>query len=214
MVEAILHQGQPIYQIGKPLSEAKAAMIMIHGRFAGPNGILPHINDFEGDDFAYLAPAAAEYTWYPDRFLVSTAKNEPYLSSGLKVIDELLKHIEEAGIPAEKTILLGFSQGGCLALEYAARNPQKFGGVVGWSSGLIGADDELTGYEGSLDGTPVFMGCSDVDFHIPLERVHQSSEIMKNLGAEVDSRIYPNMGHTVNLDEIKAVNAMIKSLVS
>jgi len=213
MAEVKLHQGQPIECQGLPLSEAKAAMIMIHGRGAGAGGMIPYIHHFESEGFAYLIPSAADLTWYPERFLVPRERNEPKLSSALSLIGELLKEVAEAGIPAEKTVLLGFSQGACLALEYAARHPQKLGGLVAWSGGLIGADDELTGYTGSLNGTPVFMGCSDIDFHVPVARVYQSAEILHGLGAEVDARIYPKMGHVVNLDEVKAVNTMMKALV-
>lgn len=214
MAEAKLHQGQPVEMQGVPVSNAKAAMIMIHGRGAGAGGMVPYTHHFDAEDFAYLIPNAADWTWYPERFLASREKNEPKLSSALAMIDSLLGEVQETGIPAEKTMLLGFSQGACLALEYAARHPQKFGGVVAWSGGLIGADDELTGYTGSLMGTPVFIGCSDVDFHIPLERVHHSAEILKGLGAELDVRIYPRMGHVVNMDEVKAVNAMMKATIA
>lgn len=209
-----IHQGQPIVRQGAPLSEAKAAMVMIHGRGGGVESILPLANHFTVEGFAYFAPVAANYTWYPNRFLVPRVQNEPYLSSALQAVSDVLAEIKAAGITPEKTIILGFSQGACLTLEYAARNPQHYGGIVALSGGLIGADDELNGYVGSFSGTPVFMGCSDVDPHIPEERVHQSAEIMQGLGATVDVRIYPGMEHTVHLDEIKAVNEVMKSLVS
>jgi predicted esterase len=209
-----IHQGQRIAHQGKPLAEAKAAMVMIHGRGGGIESILPLANHFTVDGFAYLAPAAANATWYPNRFLVPRANNEPYLTSALQAVGDVLADIKAAGIPPEKTIILGFSQGACLTLEYAARYPQQYGGIVALSGGLIGADDELNGYVGSLNNTPVFMGCSDVDSHIPEERVHQSAEIMQGLGAAVDVRIYPGMEHTINLDEIKAVNEIMTALVS
>ena len=208
-----IHQGQPIVRQGLPLSEAKAAMVMVHGRGGGVESILPLANHFKTQGFAYLVPVAADRTWYPNRFLVPREQNEPHLSSALLKVGDVLDEIKAAGIPIEKTILLGFSQGACLALEYAARNPQKFGAVVALSGGLIGADDELNGYVGSLNGTPVFLGCSDVDFHIPEARVHESAEIMQSLGGEVDVRIYPGMEHTINLDEIKAVDALMANLV-
>ena len=208
-----IHQGQPLVTEGLPLTEAKAAMVMVHGRGGGVESILPLANHFKTEGFAYLAPSAAERTWYPNRFLVPREQNEPYLSSALKAVGAVLDEIKAAGIPADKTILLGFSQGACLALEYAARNPQKYGAVVALSGGLIGADDELNGYVGSLNGTPVFFGCSDVDSHIPETRVHESAEILKSLGAEVEVRIYPGMEHTINLDEIKVVDALMAQLV-
>ena len=213
MTDSKLHQGQTIEKHGVPLSEAKAAMIMLHGRGAGAGDMLSFLDYFQAKDFAYLAPNAADLTWYPNRFLAPREKNEPKLSSALATISGILKEVKEAGIPPEKTMLLGFSQGACLALEYAARHPQKFGGIVAWSGGLIGADDELVAYDGSLMNTPILLGCSDIDFHIPVDRVHQSAEILQGLGAKIDERIYPNMGHTVNMDEVQAVNAMMKALV-
>lgn len=213
MTESKLHQGQTIEKRGVPLSEAKAAMIMLHGRGAGAGDMLSFIDHFQAKDFAYLAPNAADLTWYPNRFLAAREKNEPKLSSALAMIHELLNEVKEVGIPSEKTMLLGFSQGACLALEYAARYPQKFGGIVAWSGGLIGTDDELVGYDGSLMDTPIFIGCSNIDFHIPVERVHQSAKILQELSAEVDERIYPSMGHTVNMEEVQAVKAMMKALV-
>jgi phospholipase/carboxylesterase len=213
MADSKLHQGQPIEKQGVPLQEAKAVMIMLHGRGAGAGGMLPLIQHFEREDFAYLIPNAADLTWYPERFLVSREKNEPKLSSALTMIHDLLSEIKEAGISPEKIMLLGFSQGACLALEYAARHPQKIAAIVALSGGLIGADDELVDYIGSLTNIPIFIGCSDVDFHIPVERVHQSVKILRGLGAQVDERIYPNMGHTINMDEVQAVNQMMKALV-
>jgi phospholipase/carboxylesterase len=213
MSETKIHQGQPLSTAGKPLSEAKAAMILVHGRGGGVESILPLTNHFEAEGFAYLAPAAKDGTWYPNRFLAPRKSNEPFLSSALETVTELLKQVKEAGIPPEKTILLGFSQGACLALEVAARNPQHYGAVVALSGGLIGADDELNGYIGSFKGSPIFIGCSDIDTHIPVDRIHQSVEILQSLGAEVEARIYKGMGHTVNQDEIDAVNALMKKLV-
>ena len=208
-----IHQGQPLSSKGTPLEDAKVAMIMIHGRGGGVNAILPLSNHFNIEAVSFLAPSATELSWYPDRFLAPREDNEPYLSSALETLINLLEDVEKAGIPPEKTIILGFSQGACLATEVAARNPKRYGAIVALSGGLIGADDELTGYEGSLNGTPVFLACSDADFHIPLERVHKTRDIMTTLGANVDERIYQAMGHTINMDEISAVNALIESLL-
>lgn len=213
MSENKIHQGQPIIAAGKPLAEAKAAMIMVHGRGGGVESILPLANHFDVEGFAYLAPAAKDNTWYPNRFLAPRKSNEPFLTSALETVRGLLDKVKEAGIPPEKTILLGFSQGACLALEVAARNTQRYGAVVALSGGLIGADDELNGYLGSFKSTPIFMGCSDIDSHIPLDRIHQSAEILQGLGADIDARIYKGMGHTVNQDEIDAVNALMKKLI-
>lgn len=208
-----VHQGQAIVKQGLALNAAKAAIVMLHGRGGGVESILALANHLNTESFAYVAPSAADRTWYPNRFLAPRENNEPNLTSALQAISDVLAEIQESGIPAEKTILLGFSQGACLSLEYAARNPQKFGGVVALSGGLIGADDELNGYVGSLNGTPILLGCSDVDFHIPETRVHESAEIMQGLGGVVEVRIYPGMDHAVNLDEIKAVDELMANLI-
>jgi len=197
-----IHQGQPLLTKGAPLNEAKAALIMVHGRGGGAASITPLISHLETEGFAYFVPQAAGATWYPQRFLAPRAQNEPYLSSALAVIDDLVKQAEAAHLPPEKIVLLGFSQGACRALEYAARHPRRYGGVIGFSGALIGAEAELSGYPDSLEGTPVFLGCSDVDDHIPLERIKGTTAILQALGAQVTERIYPHMGHTVNMDEI------------
>jgi len=165
-----------------------------------------------GAKIAYLAPNAAGNTWYPYRFIEPTTRNEPYLSSALHVVADAIAAANAAGVPTEKVMLLGFSQGACLALEYAARNPQRYGAVFGLSGGLIGAT--LPTYTGSLANTPVLLGCSDVDFHIPLARVQESAKAFRALGANVDERIYPNMGHTINEDEMKAVVSGIKEVAT
>ncbi len=207
-----LHQGQRILGTGKPLEEAQGAMILLHGRGSDAQDILSLAAEFQQPGFAYLAPNAAGNTWYPNRFIAPLDSNEPWLSSALQVISDLLADVGQAGIPIEKTLLLGFSQGACLALEYAARNPQPYGGVVGLSGGLIGPQGMTFRYPGSLAGTPVFLGCSDVDFHIPVERVRESATVFRDLGATVDERIYPGMGHTVNQDEIEAVRGLMQTL--
>lgn len=206
------HQGQPILAAGTPLHQARAAMIMLHGRGATADSILSLANEFDVDGFAYLAPQAANGTWYPYRFLEPIARNEPWLSSALQVIDDLSARVIAAGIPAERLMLLGFSQGACLTLEYVARHAQRYGGIVGLSGGLIGPDGTPRHYAGALDGTPIFLGCSDVDFHIPLQRVHDSAEILRQLGGAVTERIYPGLDHTVNQDEIDFVKDLMRAL--
>jgi predicted esterase len=208
-----LHQGQPVYAAGAPLEQAQAAMILIHGRGADAPDILGLAEAFNQPAFAYLAPQAAGFTWYPNRFIAPLASNEPYLSSALAVVGDVLAHIEQAGIAPEKTVLLGFSQGACLALEYAARHARRYGGVVALSGGLIGPPGTVFEYPGSLDQTPVFLGCSDVDFHIPLERVQESTAALRRLGGNVTERIYPNMGHTINQDEIDFVRDLLVTIV-
>ena len=163
-----------------------------------------------------MAPQAAGSSWYPYSFLAPMEKNEPGLSSGLARIGEAMAELEAAGIPPERTILLGFSQGACLTLEFAARNARRYGGVVGLSGGLIGPPgtprDFSGNYAGSFAGTPVFLGCSDRDPHIPRERVDESAAVLEKMGAEVTERIYPAMGHTVNQDELDHVRRLLEGL--
>jgi predicted esterase len=208
------HQGQPVRVAGEPIGIARAAMLMVHGRGASAVDILSLSDQFDQTGFAYLAPQAAGNTWYPNRFLVPLAENEPWLSSALAFVGEVFTEIVKAGIPSERVMLLGFSQGACLMLEYAARNAIRYGGIVGLSGALIGPDDTPRDYLGSLAGTPVFLGCSDTDFHVPKERVDQTAEILKKLGGEVTERLYPNLDHSVNQDEIGFVRGMMQSLLT
>ena len=208
------HQGQPIRMAGDPLDRAKAAMLMVHGRGASAGDILSLADQFNQAGFAYFAPQAAGNTWYPNRFLVPLDDNEPWLSSALASVGDVLAKIAKAGIPSERMILLGFSQGACLALEYAARHAQRYGGIVGLSGALIGPDDTPRDYKESLESTPVFLGCSDVDFHVPKERVDQTADVLRRLGGDVIERLYPNLDHSVNQDEIDIVRKMMQSLMA
>ncbi len=203
------HQGQPLLTAGEALEKARAAMIMIHGRGASAEDILELAAELKQPGFVFLAPQASGHTWYPNSFLAPIESNEPGLSSGLAVIAALLERLAGAGIPAERTMLLGFSQGACLTLEFAARNARRYGGVVGLSGGLIGPDGTPRDYAGSLVGTPVFLGCSDIDPHIPKERVEESAEVLRRLGGDVTARLYPRMGHMVNRDELRFVQGMM-----
>jgi phospholipase/carboxylesterase len=207
------HRGQPVLVTGEPLERAKAAMIMMHGRGASAEDILELAIEVNQAGFSYLAPQAAEHAWYPNSFLAPIASNEPGLSSAFAIIASLLEQVVEAGIGLEHTMLLGFSQGACLLLEFVARNAQRYGGVVGLSGGLIGPDDTPRDYPGSLGETPVFLGCSDRDFHIPKKRVELSAEVLQRMGGNVTARLYPHMGHTVNRDELQFVRGMMASLV-
>lgn len=208
------HQGQPVRTAGEPLNRAQAALLMLHGRGARAEDILSIANELNQPGFAYLAPQAAEKTWYPNRFLVPLADNEPWLSSALSFVSDVLSQIIKAGIPPERVMLLGFSQGACLTLEFAARNARRYGGIVGLSGALIGPDDTPRDYKGSLEGTPVFLGCSDVDFHVPKERVQHAAGILRNLGGIVTERLYPNMDHSVNQDEIEFLRGMMQLVIA
>lgn len=208
-----LHRGQPVLSAGESISRARAAILMIHGRGARAEDILSLAGQFAQPGFAYLAPQATGNTWYPNRFLVPLEENEPWLSSALELVGDVMGQIVAADISAERTILLGFSQGACLTLEFAARNARRYGGVVGLSGALIGPDDTPRDYPGSLAGTPVFLGCSDVDFHVPRQRVDETAAVMRKMGGNVTERLYPNMDHTINQDEIDFVRSMMEQLV-
>jgi predicted esterase len=207
-----LHEGLIAAGSGQPLATARTAVVMIHGRGDSAAGILGLASALDQPGTAFVAPQASNHTWYPNSFLAPIASNEPWLSSALDVIGGVLDQVGQAGIPAERTVLLGFSQGACLASEYAARNAQRYGGLVALSGGLIGPDGTPRDYAGTLAGTPVFLGCSDIDPHIPVERVHETAAVLERLGAEVDKRIYPGFGHSVNQDEVDAVRALLQTL--
>lgn len=184
------HQGQPVLTAGEPLERAKAAMIMMHGRGASAEDILSLATEVNWPGFIYLAPQAAGYSWYPQSFLAPLASNEPGISSGLAVITTLFERLTDAGIGPEHTLLLGFSQGACLSLEFASRNARRYGGVAGLSGGLIGPDGIKRDYPGSLQGTPIFLGCSEKDMHIPKERVQFSSKVLQQQGGAVIARLH------------------------
>lgn len=204
-----IHGDQPVVAAGQPLPDASAAMILVHGRGASAESILTLADELDRPDLAFLAPQAARHTWYDYSFLAPLDQNEPGLSSALARLGELVEHIESEGVPAERIVLLGFSQGACLSLEFAARNPRRFGGVVALSGGLIGPPGTPRDYPGSLAETPVFLGCSDRDPHIPLQRVQESTRVFRRMGADVTERIYPGLGHTVNDDELDFIRELL-----
>lgn len=206
------HADGPVRTAGQPLERASAAMILLHGRGATAGGILSLAAELAHPGFAFLAPQASGNTWYPYSFLAPIEQNEPYLSAALDTVAALLERLAGAGLPAGRTILLGFSQGACLALEFAARHARRYGGLAGLSGGLIGPEGTPRDYPGSLAGTPVFLGCSDVDPHIPRERVLESARVLERLGGRVTHRLYPGMGHGVNQDELDEVRSMMAGL--
>jgi predicted esterase len=207
------HRDQPVAQAGAPLGESRAAMILIHGRNAAPNNILSLVPAFERPEFTYLAPAAAGGTWYPNSFLAERESNEPGITSGLGVIERLVNDVVARGVPKARVILLGFSQGACLTAEFAASHADRYGGVIVFSGGLIGPPGRIWPYSGNFSGTPVFLGCSDVDAHVPRTRVAESAQFFTRLGAAVTERIYPGMGHLVNDDEIVFARGVMDSVL-
>jgi predicted esterase len=206
------HANARILSAGEPLSEARAAMLLVHGRGAGAEDIVGLAAELDRRGFAYVVPEAVGRTWYPRSFLSPLEENEPYLSSALGLLGGLVQRLEHEGYGPERVIVLGFSQGACLSLEFAARHAMRYGGVVALSGGLIGPPGTSRKYAGSLDGTPVFLGCSDADPHVPAARVLESAEVLRRLGGEVTERIYPGLGHTVNRDELDRVRRMMDAL--
>jgi predicted esterase len=206
------HAGAPVVQEGVPLAQARAAAVLVHGRGATAESILSLAPLVDSGGFTFLAPQAAGGTWYPWGFMEPIERNEPWLSSALALLSDVLGRVAGVGIPAERTVLLGFSQGACLALEFAARHARRYGAVVGLSGGLVGPDGTPRDYAGSLDGAPDFLGCSDVDSHIPKERVEETASVMRRLGGDVEVRLYPGMGHTIDADELDAVGSLLRSV--
>lgn len=217
-----LHQDEPVAGGAAP-AEAGLGVVLVHGRGASPQSILSLADAFQRDDVSYLAPPASGNTWYPYSFLAPLHFNEPGLSAALASVGRACERFVAEGIELNRVLVVGFSQGACLALEYAARNPRRYGGIVAFSGGLIGngdiegaapPDDKRFEYHGSLAGTPVFFGCSDEDPHIPLKRVRDSATVFRTLEADVTERVYPGMGHTVNADEVAFVRDLFERITS
>lgn len=206
------HAGGLLATAGPDVVEADRAVVLLHGRGATAYSILGLLDDVGVTDVAALAPQANGNTWYPYSFMAPMSDNEPHLSSALARVDEAVRVATDAGIPRERVAVLGFSQGACLGTEYVARNATRYGAVVALSGGLIGPEGTRREYDGSLDGTPTFVGCSDSDPHIPLERVHETTAVYESLGAVVDERIYEGMGHGINEDELGAVADLLADL--
>ena len=203
------HANQIVLRYGPLPSHARLGAVLVHGRGASAEDILGVAHALRLTDVSYVAPQAAGNTWYPYSFLAPIPQNEPGITSGLGVIARLVGEFAREGLPADRVAIIGFSQGACLSLEFAARHARRYHGIVGFSGGAIGPPGTPRTYTGSLDSTPVFLGCSDIDPHIPLERVHETADVFRQLGAQVDERIYPGMGHTINEDEIRAAREML-----
>jgi phospholipase/carboxylesterase len=187
---------------------------MIHGRGAGPKNILDLVPAIGQPDVAYLAPAAAGGTWYPHSFMAPMEQNEPGITSGISVIHALIDEVIAAGIPSERVMLLGFSQGACLTCTAAQRRPDRYGGVMVFSGGLIGPPGATWSENGGFRAAPVFFGCSNQDAHVPESRVHESGAVFQRMGALVTTRIYPGMGHLVNEDETGFARELLARLAS
>lgn len=182
---------------------------MVHGRGGSAEDILSLAGYLSVESFSLVAPQATNNTWYPYSFLVRPAENEPWLSSALELLKETVKEINAAGIEDANIYFLGFSQGACLTLEYVTRNARRYGGVAAFTGGLIGDKIYTENYSGDFAGTPVFIGSSDPDPHVPVERVNATAEVLESMKANLTKKIYKNMGHTISQDEIETVNALI-----
>jgi phospholipase/carboxylesterase len=201
-----------IVAAGAPLRDARAAVVLLHGRGSSADDVLSLAGALRQADLAYIAPRAPGHSWYPHSFLAPLEQNEPFLSRSLTTVGAIVNDLAGRGIASDRVALIGFSQGGCLALEFAARNPQRYAVLAGLSAGLIGPPGLTRDYPGSLEGTPVFLGCSDKDAHIPLERVRVSTQVLTAMNAAVTERIYPGMGHTINQDEIALVRRLLEGV--
>jgi predicted esterase len=212
MPEQDPHAGQPVVAAGRPLGQSAVVVLMIHGRGAGPENILSLVRQLDRPDLTYLAPAAANRTWYPNSFLADLSTNEPWLTSALGAVAAVVERVEQAGVPRSRIVLLGFSQGACLGSEFAVRQGTRLGGVVAFSGGAIGPPGTAWPSSGQMAGTPVFLGCSDRDQHVPESRVNETAGVFERLGARVTTRIYPGMGHVINDDEIRFAQRLVDSV--
>jgi len=203
--------GQRVVAAGEPVASARAAMILLHGRGASAEDIMTIASEVQHPGWAYLAPQAVGNAWYPNPFTAPLESNEPYLSAALDMISKLVERVEPT-VPAQRIMLLGFSQGACLTLEWAARNARRYGAIAGLSGGLIGPEGTPRDYPGDFDATPVFLGCSDVDPYIQKDRVVEAADVFKRMGADLTVRLYPGMGHMVGPEEIAIVRGLVESI--
>lgn len=208
-----MHQ-KNIINAGKTLNKDSKVLIMIHGRGGSAEDILSLASHLDVADYALLAPQATNATWYPYSFLAPPAQNEPWLSSALAILKEVVDDLNTQGISSDRIYFLGFSQGACLTLEFVTRHATRYGGVVAFTGGLIGDKIQPENYKGDFSGTPVFIGTSNPDPHVPVERVYATTNILKDRGATVTEKVYEGMGHTINADEIAHANALVFNTAS
>lgn len=196
---------------GAELTVNSKVLIMLHGRGGSAEDILTLSRHLNVEEYTLLAPQATGDTWYPYSFMAPLEENEPWLSSALQRLTEIVEELNDRNIPSGQLYFLGFSQGACLALEFTARNARRFGGIVAFTGGLIGDKIYRDNYNGNFEGTPVFIGSSNPDFHVPVERVHSTAAVLKEMGASVTATVYDNIGHTIIQDEITQANRLVFS---
>ena len=211
--ETNLHLQQPVISAGAPIKDAQQVMILLHGRGASAESILTLAAELDAPNTHFLAPQAYQYRWYPQSFLSPIETNEPDLSNALERVDTLINRLLATGKALDQIILAGFSQGACLATEYVIRNPRRYAGLIALSGGWLGPQTSQRSVEADLKGMPVFIGCSDIDQHIPLARVKDTASLFTSMNARVDLQIYSGMGHSVNADEISHINHLLKQMV-
>jgi predicted esterase len=208
------HAGQPTLTAGPPAEEADVVIVLVHGRGASAESILVLHQEFNLEGLSSVAPQAAGSTWYPYSFLAPLESNQPYLDSALRRLEAIVADLSGRGVPHERIALLGFSQGACLTTEFVVRHPRRYGAVMGLTGGLIGPEGTPRQYAGSLEGTPVFLGTSDPDPHVPFERVRETEGVLARMGARVELRRYPGMSHTINADELAACRVLIERVAA
>lgn len=206
------HAGLPVVRVDPPSGQRSGVVILIHGRHASPRSILELVPRLDRPGFTYLAPTAAGKTWYPLSFLSDIESNEPFLTSALRRLGAVLDEVLAGGLSSHHVAFIGFSQGACLAAEFLCRRGGRFGAAALFSGGLIGPPGTAWDTTRSLQGTPIFLGCSDVDAHVPKARVDESARVFAAMGASVTERIYPGMGHLVNDDEIAAAQRLLDQM--
>ncbi len=194
---------------GQGIGTADKALILVHGRGGSAEDILSLADALPVEDFAVFAPQAATHSWYPSSFMAPLASNEPWLTGALGVLNQLVEHIAAKGIVAGNTWFMGFSQGACLMLEYITRNARRYGGAAAFTGGLIGDQIYPPHYRGDFGGTPVFIGTGDPDQHVPVQRVHDTVSLLKDMNAAVTEKVYPGLGHTISGDELKLASRLV-----
>ncbi len=203
------HRGAPVSRLGAPIEKAIGAVIMLHGRGASADDILNLAQAMYHPELAYLAPTAAGNSWYPYSFLAPRVQNEPFLSSALKKVEAIVASAIQAGLPTDRIVICGFSQGACLSTEYVATHPARYAGLIAFTGGLIGPLEMQLNYSGDLHETPAFVGSSDPDPHVPWSRVEQSADVLTAMNAKVNLRRYPGMAHTVSAEEVRLAKEIL-----
>ena len=206
------HRDGALLRYGAPLEKAAGSVILLHGRGGSAEDILSLAREIYLPELTYLAPQAAMHSWYPNSFLAPIEQNQPWLSSALRRVESVLDLTSQVGIPANRIVIAGFSQGACLATEFVASHPKRYGGLIAFTGGLIGPPGADLKQEGSLDGMPAFLGSGDPDPHVPWHRVEESAHVLHRMGAITTLRQYPGRGHTISHEELELAGGLIQQV--